>query len=459
MPDTPIQTDQTPVVPHQRARLWIPIAAHSVTDFLSFVPIALMPLLAFRLGMDNDQRALLLSTGAFVSGGIQPLVAWINDKFDTRSTGTIGLVLAALAIGGLGYTDTFLQLLVLFTIGVAGVGAFHPAAASIVGQLAGKRRSTMLSVFFLFGMIGGISGNVLSPYYVNFMGSIPAVEQTIDGLTFDDPATAQQAAQATGTGLRALAWFIPPALLSAAVLWWAISKAPHRHNGAKDLHNSLTSDERRLRLRAFWILYAGNAIRFITNQMLFYLVIEWSIRLVKRHAEAETLTEALGQQASEINGPLLGAMQVGMGFGALSLGVFLRAKYEKTAFIIIPLIGSVAIACTPLADAFMERGVLTTAAIAGVLTIIAGFGFGSLVPVALSLGQRLLPHRTAFASGMLLGGAWCTAIVGPLIVREIHKGIDENLEAGFYVTAATLLIASLLAIALPGRLIRSIAPH
>lgn len=454
MADTPIQPDQTPPADRQRARLWIPIAAHSVTDFLSFVPIALMPLLAFHLGMDNNQRALLLSTGAFVSGGIQPLVAWINDRFDTRATGTAGLVMAALAIGGLGFTDTFLQLFILFTIGVAGVGAFHPAAASTVGQLAGKHRSTMLSVFFLFGMIGGISGNVLSPYYVDFMGSIPAGELAVDAA-----ATPGQSAHATDAGLRALAWFIPPALLTAAVLGWAINKAPHRHTGAQELHDSLTDEERRLRMRAFWILYAGNAIRFITNQMLFYLVIEWSIRLVKRHADAEALTEALGQQASEINGPLLGAMQVGMGFGALALGVFLPAKLEKTAFIIIPLIGAAAIAATPFADSFMQHGLWTVAAIAGVLTIVAGFGFGSLVPVALSLGQRLLPHRTAFASGMLLGGAWCTAIIGPFIVKEIHKGIDANLEAGFYVTAATLLIASLLAIALPGRLIRSIAPH
>ena len=444
----PEQTNKSPAegitkAPPRRLELWTPILSHSITDFFSFITVALMPLLAVRLGMDNSQRAIMLAAGAAISGGIQPIVAWINDRFDTRITGTLGLALAAVAIGGLGYAQSFIQLLILFSIGIAGVGAFHPAAAAAVGQAAGKRRSAMLSVFFLFGMLGGILGNVLSPYYVNFMASL----------------SGNEGEAATDAGLRALAWFIAPGLITAGILAWAIHKAPHRSAGAHEHHAALSSKERTQRWIAFWILYAGNSIRFITNQMLLYLTIEWSIRLVRRNAEAETLTIALGQQASEINGPLQAAMQVGMGFGALALGFYLPAKFEKTAFIGIPIIGMAAIAIIPFTDSLLPHGIWAPVIIAGLLTIVAGLGFGSLIPVALSLGQRLLPHRTSFASGMLLGGAWCTAIVGPLLAKAIHKGLDENLAAGFFVTAATLSIASLLAIALPGRLIRNISPH
>jgi MFS family permease len=432
-----------PALTHPRIRLWMPIVTHSVTDFLSFVTIALMPLLAVRLGMSITQKALLLSLGAAASGGVQPLVAWINDKLDSRLTGALGLATAAVCVGSLGYAQTYPQLLVLFFFGILGVGAFHPATAAATGQLAGPRRSAMLSVYFLFGMIGGILGNVLSPQYVNAMGAL----------------SGETGAGATDAGLKALVWFIPPALVAAGVLAWAIRRAPHRHHAAHDDHHALPKAEQTRRWIAFWILYAGNVIRFTTNQMLVYLMIEWTERLVRTDAGVSALTEQLGQKASEYNGPLQGSMQVGMGFGALALGFFLPARHEKKAFILIPLIGAGAMLAIPHADGLIEHGPFAAATVAGILSIVAGFGFGSLVPVSMSLGQRLLPHRTSFASGMMLGGAWCIAVVGPQIMRAIHDGVDANLETGFAVAAGSIALASVLACWLPGRLIREIAPH
>jgi fucose permease len=126
---------------------------------------------------------------------------------------------------------------------------------------------------------------------------------------------------------------------------------------------------------------------------------------------------------------------------------------------VIPLLGAGAILAIPHADAFAGESVFLAATIAGLLTIAAGFGFGSLVPVSMSLAQRLLPHRTSFASGMMLGGAWGVAVIGPQIMRAIHDGIDANLETGFAVAAGSIALASVLAIWLPGRLLRAIAPH
>lgn len=426
-----------------KVRLWIPIVTHSVTDFLSFVTVALMPLLAVRLEMSIEQKALLLSLGALASGGIQPLVAWINDRFDSRMTGPIGLAAAAACVGLLGYAQTFTQLLVLFFVGVMGVGAFHPAAAAATGQLAGRRRSAMLSVFFLFGMIGGVLGNVLSPQYVKTMGELSGETGTA----------------AADAGLKALVYLIPPGLIASGVLVWAIRRMPHRNLAARDDHTRLSAHERTRRWIAFWILYTGNVIRFTTNQMLVYLMIEWTERLVRTDAGVETMTESLGERASEFNGPLQGSMQVGMGVGALALGFFLPARFEKAAFIGIPLVGAAAILTIPLADGYLSTSAFAAASVAGVLTIVAGFGFGSLVPVSMSLGQRLLPHRTSFASGMMLGGAWGIAVIGPQIMRAIHKGIDGNLETGFVVAAGAIGLASVLALWLPGRLLREIAPH
>jgi len=180
---------------------------------------------------------------------------------------------------------------------------------------------------------------------------------------------------------------------------------------------------------------------------------------VRTGAGVDQLDVALGQKASEFNGPLQGAMQVGMGAGALALGFLLIAKHEKKAFVAVPFIGAVALAAIPHTDAFLDDGYAAVIVPAAVLTIIAGIGFGSLIPVSISLGQRLLPHRTSLASGLMMGGAWSIAFVGPLIARGIHAGDDANLELGFLVAGATLLLASALAAALPGRLIREVSPH
>ncbi len=424
-------------------RLWTPIAAHAVTDFLSFVTVALMPLLAVRLGMTIEQKALLLGLGAAASGAIQPVVAWIGDRFDSRAAGTVGLGVAAVCVGLLGYARSFEQLLGLYFVAVLGVGAFHPASAAAVGQLAGRRRSAMLSVFFLFGMIGGISGNVLSPHYVLAAGALSG-------------ATGEQA---TDAGMRALVWLALPGLAAAAALAWAIHAIPHRHVDAHSVHAGLSQSDRRRRWAAFWLLYLCNVIRFTVNQMLVYLVIEWVERMTRVNAGVAALDVELGQRASESNGPLQAAMQVGMGFGGLALGFLLPARIEKAAFIVIPIIGAAAIAAFPHADGLLDHGRWAVLAVAGVFAVVAGFGFGSLVPVSMSLGQRLLPHRTSLASGMMLGGAWSIAFVGPQVARAIHAGVDGNLERGFLVAGAVLSLAGALAVAIPGRLLREVAPH
>lgn len=441
---TAAATTPAPALARPNARLWTPIGVHSGVDFFSFVTISLMPLLAVRLGMTPDQKAYLLMLGGLSSGAIQPLVAWASDRLDTRALGTVGVVLASLAVPLIGWAQSLPQLVVLYFVGVVGVGAFHPPAAASVGQLAGRRRSLMLSVFFLFGMIGGISGNVLSPQLVELFASF-------SDLTGNE---------ATSYGLRALVVLAPLGLVLACVLAWAIHPVGHRHTGAHESHATLPASERARRWRAFWLLYVCNAIRFATNLGLVYLFIEWTERLTRVRHGVAALDQDLALSASAINGPLQGSMQVGMGFGGILLGFLLRPRLEKPAFIAVPLLGAVCIVLFPYTDRLAggpyEQAVVPAALAMGVL---CGFGFGSVIPVALSLGQRLLPHRTGFASGIMLGGAWCMAAAGPLVAKQIHANTDANLEPAFLAAAGAITLAAVLGCFLPGRLLREIAPH
>jgi len=468
----PVQTVPSPVRPAdptipieagitaRRRRATAVIGTHFVIDAFSFMIIAMIPSLVVMLEIPAHQKALLLGLGSISSGLIQPIVAWFSDKLDTRLLGSLGFIVAVLAISNVGMVDSFWALAAVFAIGAMGVGAFHPPAAAAVGQLAGAQRSRYLAIFFLFGMLGGMAGNVLTPRYVDFF------------------ATGADGAVDTRSGLLALRWMILPGLASAAILTFAIRKVGHRSLAAGDAHRAWDAAERRARWRAVWLLYISNVLRFSVNMALVYLFTEWAVAHTLRAENAPILTEALGAKASSLNGILQASMQLGMGGGGMLLGFVLAARFEKLVFWAIPALGAIAIAALTRADAAPVE-IAAALAIAG--SVLSGFGFGACIPISMGVAQRMLPHRTSLASGLMLGGAWAFAFVGPVAAELVQNGLRSKpdapawsiraaeslpaslggplldgmgLDAAFYFTAGVLLIAGLISLGLPRDLMR-----
>ncbi|MEX0876565.1 MAG: MFS transporter, partial [Phycisphaerales bacterium] len=436
-------------------RATVTIAAHFMVDVFSFVGVSLLPLLAVTLDLRTEQKALLLALGSLCSGAVQPVVAWASDRYDTRAIGTAGMLVAVLCISSLGLADSFGMLALLFCLGAAGVGAFHPPAAATVGRLGGANRSKYIAFFFLAGMVGGMVGNLTIPRFVAVMTP----------MTENGPATE--------VGLRSLLWFIPIGLLGAYFLARSIHPVGHRHHGDGERHVSWDRAERRRRWGAVWILYIANTMRFSVNMALVYLLVEWTGEVVMLKNDAAAMTDTLGLKASQLNGVLQASMQVGMGGMGIVLGLVLAARYEKLVFVALPMLGSIALFMIPRTAMISESLMVPFAIFATVLT---GVGFGAVIPVSISLAQRLLPHRTSLASGLMLGGAWMLAFVGPLLAELVHKGLDEKpntppgliralgslpdsvstplieglgLTAGFTVMAAVLFFAGLIALLLP----------
>lgn len=434
MPLEPATTDAPPptsAIPGSRAaRRNIAVGVHSVVDFFSFIGVSLMPLLAARIDLTSGQQALLLSLGTIASGAIQPLVAWLSDKYDTRVLGTMGMVVAVLCVSNLGFAETFWQLALLHGLGTAGIGAFHPPAAAATGALSTKRAMGM-SLFFIAGMVGGMAGNVFAPMYVDVVGG--------------------EGPEAASRGLRAMVWFIPVGLAFAGLLAWAIHSVPHRSQAAHEDHRGLDANEQKRRWAAVWLLYACNVLRFSTNLGLVYLFIRLAERITLAGANATEMTEELGVLASERNGPLQAAMQLGMGGFGLVLGAVLTARWEKPAMIVLPFFGAAVIAATPTVSGIGSAGY----PLAIGMSVLAGVGFGSLIPVSMSIAQRMIPHRTSLASGLMLGGAWCLAFIGPISAERIEQaaGLDE----AFYAISGLIGLAGVLAVFLPGALLRETA--
>jgi MFS family permease len=409
-------------VSHAPLRAAVTICTHFIVDVFSFIGIALLPMLAVMLDIRPEQKALLLALGSVFSGIVQPVVAWASDRFDSRAFGTIGFVIAVLCIGNLGIATNFLELTILYSVGAMGIGAFHPPAAAIVGQLGGSKRSMYVAIFFLAGMLGGIVGNVFTPAYVAWM--------TPDTLAIENGAGARD-------GLLAIRWFIPVGLIAAFFLARAVHGAGHRHHAAHEHRNKWDTKEQRARWVAVWVMYACNVLRFTTNMALVYLFTEWATEYVLASHNANVLNEQLGIEASRINGMLQASMQIGMGGGGITLGFILAARFEKAVFVVLPLLGAAGIALIPSLTAMdpeIGRWAVMGAA------IISGIGFGAVIPVSLSLAQRLLPHRTSLVSGLMLGGAWMLSFLGPMGAEVVQNGLSTKPNVpGFVIDAVGLL--------------------
>ena len=421
-----------------RQRLTVTVGVHSVVDFFSFVIVSLLPTFATHLDLSRGEKATILAAGSIFSGFSQPLVAWASDKLDTRSLGTLGMALAVVCVGSYGFATNFWMLLTLVALAAIGIGAFHPPAAAAMGQLSRRRRSLGVAIFFMAGMFGGIAGNVLSPRYVEAMSMAGA-----------------GAEPSVGQGLRALSWLIIPGLAAAVLVGWAIHRVPHRHHNHAELHGAIGPVEMKKRWGAVLLLYASNILRFTVNMALVYLFVQWIERWTLLEAGRAELDAALSLTASQRNGWMQGSMQLGMGGAGILLGALLSRRHEKLALTLVPALGAIFIALFPHADKLRETAPQLVIPVAFGLSVLGGIGFGGVVPVTIAMAQRLLPHRTSLASGMMMGGAWGFAAAGPFLGRAIEGAL--GLEWAFGVVAGLLLVPACLALALPNALLRKVA--
>ncbi len=399
-----------------RLRMWTTIGAHTVVDFFSFLIVPLLSVLEGHVGMRPEQGAVLLAVGQVSSGVIQPIVALASDRFDTRWLGTLGFLAAVVAIGLVGYATSYPQLLVLQVVGAAGIGAFHPVAAAAVGHLAGPRRSLGIAWFYLAGMLGGVLGNISAGHYVEWFAWLGG---------------------STAAGLRALLYLTPLGMVFVIALGMAIHGASHRTDDAATLHRELPEHERRKRWVGVGLLYAGNVLRFGADVCLIQLIIRWTELLALRGSGGDELTELLRIDAAKLNGPLQAAKQVGMGLGGVALGWWFHARHERALLIVTPILGAAMVALLPHTGGW---GALAVCAL-------AGLGYGAVVPLTISMAQRLIPHRTSLASGLMMGGAWAVASVGAPLSQWLGK--TYGMERTFLVVAMGLLLASVLGMFVP----------
>ncbi len=222
---------------------------------------------------------------------------------------------------------------------------------------------------------------------------------------------------------------IVPAVGVAAVMHFMIRGIPHRASLHRAPNGELPAH--RNDWAAIGMLYLAAATRFTVNIALLYLYVRWMAQLVLADDPSMTAPQ-VSRQAAPWVGNLNAFTMLGMATGGLLAGTLIPAGREKWPLVLMPLLFAPAIACFPLAGR----------PVGYVLALIAGIGFASMVPVTLAVAQRMLPYRTSLASGLMLGGAWSIAMLGPVLAEWIVR--DYGLQVAFWSTAGLLAVSGII---------------
>jgi FSR family fosmidomycin resistance protein-like MFS transporter len=143
---------------------------HFIGDFFMAFISPLLPVLAEKLSLSLTQVGFVTGTSMIAAFIIQPTVGYMADRFRTRFFILGGPLLTAIFIPLFGWAGGFATLIMFAAIGSIGQSMFHPPAAGMVPEYAGRRLGFSMAMFVLGGTVAFGIGPLFASWYVSTMG-------------------------------------------------------------------------------------------------------------------------------------------------------------------------------------------------------------------------------------------------------------------------------------------------
>lgn len=367
-----------------RMRHWV--VAHAVDDFYQGLVPASIPFFVLDRGYSYVAASGLVLAAALGSSLPQPLLGVLVDRRPLLWVAPAGLLVAGAGAGLAGLAPAYPVVWLLILVSGIGIAAFHPAAGRDARRAAGDSTVAM-SLFAAGGSVG----------------------------FFLAPALATPLLSALGIGATAL--FVPPAVLTAFVLW--------RYQTRRTAHLP-TADTTAGRDR--WGPFLVLTVVAVVRSVLFlgmntFLALYW-----------------IGYLGADqmLGGVALTAFLVGGVVGTVSGGrvadrIGMRATVRLGGAVAVPALIALRLCGDP-------RLALVLVALAGVA---ANLPFAVLV----KLGQDYLPARPGTAAGVTLG----IAVSAGGLFMPVLGGIADRHgpQAVLTVLCVVPALAAALAFALP----------
>jgi len=371
------------------SRLGLLTLGHLTVDSYSSFFSPLLPLLVQKLGLNLTLVGALVAMSSVTSSFSQPLFGLLSDRMRRPWFVAFGPLTAALFMSALGLAPSYVALVALLMVAGLGVAAFHPQAAVLASQVAGRPQVSM-ALFITGGTIGFSVGPMFAVGVVSAFG----LERTWVAV-------------------------IPGLVASAFLMAWLIRMPPRPHHEAK----GVPIRELRPYVRPLSLLYFATVARsavsygFMTFLPLYLTSRGFSIQQSGIVLSCYLLFGATG-------GFCGGWLSDRLGGHRVLVWSFIAAIPFYAAFLVFP------------------------ATLGIPLVILGSFALQSSLSINVVLGQQLSPRHSSTISSLLMGAAWGMGalLIGPIGALSDRLGIHAGLSA----LSSLLLLGLGCAIALPG---------
>ena len=375
------------------AILLLLMAAHFLVDTMGALISPLWPNLEKSVGVNTRTMLWIFVVWNTTTSFSQLLFAYLGTRFRNRWFLWGGPAVACICMSCVGLVSSPVAMTLLLIAGGLGVAAFHPEAATAVGEIAPGHRSRVMSLFIL----GGFTGHAVSPYYSGLVTDTFALPGLALTIAWGLPCVGLVA-----FGLRKLPAASEPATPEAPSAA-ASGTGSHRHRGI---------------ILVLVIQTLRNVPMMGVPIILAYLL------------------EARGYATAQV-GLVQTFFLAGIGAGGLICAVVGRQEYELPILRGVPLVLAPLVVVIPYVDGIRIH----------VCVALTGAMLGIALPVMISFGQQVMPHGKRIASSLTLGVSWgfSGAFVAPLFLLKESGRWD----VAFLVFAGTSIVSGLLAFRLP----------
>ena len=156
---------------------------HFCGDFFQSFVKPLLPVLANEFALNLTQVGFITGISTFTAFLIQPIFGILADRYQPRAIMLTGALVSSVCIPLLGIAPGYAWVLVLAGAGSIGSAMYHPTAAGLVSNYAGRHSGLSMSLFGLGGTLGFTLGPIVLAILVTRFGLNRLPNTTVIGLT------------------------------------------------------------------------------------------------------------------------------------------------------------------------------------------------------------------------------------------------------------------------------------
>ena len=144
--------------PQGKAYSYFMMLGHICCDMSQAAVPALLPFLVAQHGIDYAAAAGLMFANTSVSSLIQPLLGMIADRRQMHWLMGLGILMSGLGIAAIGFLDSYLGIFAATMFAGLGGAVFHPEGGRMANYVAGEKKGRGMSTFAAGGNLGFVVG-------------------------------------------------------------------------------------------------------------------------------------------------------------------------------------------------------------------------------------------------------------------------------------------------------------